>query len=370
MRQYRRDRFPGRGAPLPDPAGPFIVSSRVMATQRRHWSTTPEFRPARGLGNSHVQTFAGKVLRPALDIPLHRERIETPDGDFLDLDFAGWPPTAPDTLESAPLVLVLHGLEGTSRRRYMTSTYHALLGAGMRPVALNFRGCSGEPNRATRAYHSGETEDLAFILDLLRDRFGGPLGLVGYSLGGNVVLKFLGERGDHARDLVAAAVAVSVPFDLAAGARRLERGLLGRLYSHYFLSKLRRKVREKEELLRDACDVQAALRAPTVRAFDDALTAPLHGFHDAADYYDRSSARRYIRGIRVPTLILHSRDDPFLPEERIPADALEENPHVFPMLTDRGGHVAFVGGSVFRPDFWGERTLARFLDQRLGAAPG
>jgi uncharacterized protein len=169
-----------------------------MVTRRGGWETRSEFRPAFGLGNSHVQTFAGKVLRPTLDIELHRERIETVDGDFLDLDFAGWPPTAPDAMDHAPLVLVLHGLEGTSRRRYMTSTYHALLGAGMRPVALNFRGCSGEPNRTVRAYHSGETEDLEFILELLRDRFGGPLGLVGYSLGGNVALKFLGEMGDRA----------------------------------------------------------------------------------------------------------------------------------------------------------------------------
>jgi uncharacterized protein len=340
-----------------------------MATKRSGWLNASEFRPARGLGNAHVQTFAGKVLRPTLDIELHRERIETADGDFLDLDFAGWPPVSPDAMADSPLVLVLHGLEGTSRRRYMTSTYHALLGAGMRPVALNFRGCSGEPNRAVRAYHSGETEDLGFVLELLRDRFGGPLGLVGYSLGGNVVLKFLGERGGAARDLVTAGVAVSVPFDLAAGAKRLERGLLGRLYSHYFLSKLRRKLREKEELLRDACDVNAALRAPTVRAFDDAVTAPIHGFHDASDYYDRSSAGRFVSGIRVPTLILHSRDDPFLPHDRIPGDALAENPHVFPMLTERGGHVAFVGGSVLRPDFWGERMLARFLAEQLGTAP-
>jgi uncharacterized protein len=340
-----------------------------MATKRRGRPTISEFRPARGLGNPHVQTLAGKVLRPALDIELHRERIETDDGDFLDLDFAGWPPTSPGALEPSPLVLVLHGLEGTSRRRYMTSTYHALLDVGLRPVALNFRGCSGEPNRAVRAYHSGETEDLGYVLELLRDRFGGPLGLVGYSLGGNVVLKFLGERGEDARELVSAGVAVSVPFDLAAGARRLERGLLGRLYSHYFLSKLRRKVREKEELLRDACDVEAALRAPTVRAFDDAMTAPIHGFHDASDYYDQSSARRYVRGIRVPTLILHSRDDPFLPEDRIPGDAMEENPHVVPVITDRGGHVAFVGGSILRPDFWSERVLARFLATRLGTRP-
>lgn len=331
---------------------------------------SPDFRPARGLGNPHVQTLAGKVLRPSLDIRLHRERVETPDGDFVDLDFAGWPPAGPDDMDAAPLVLVLHGLEGTSRRRYMTSTYHALLEAGLRPVALNFRGCSGEPNRTVRAYHSGETEDLRFVLELLRDRFGGPMGLVGYSLGGNVALKFLGEAGDQARPLVAAAAAVSVPFDLAAGADRIEEGLLGKVYTHYFLTKLRAKVRQKTDLLRDVCDPDQVLRVRTVREFDGAVTAPIHGFRDADDYYDRSSSAAFIAGIRTPTLILHSRDDPFLPDDRIPLAAMEANPHVTPVITERGGHVAFVGGSLFRPDFWAERRLAEFLGSWLGSRRG
>jgi uncharacterized protein len=329
----------------------------------------PGFRPAWGLGNTHVQTFAGKILRPKLDVPLHRERVETPDGDFVDLDFAGWPgsPSA-GVGEEAPLVLVLHGLEGTVRRRYMTSTYRALLGAGLRPVALSFRGCSGEPNWTARAYHSGETGDVRFVLELLRERFGGPFGLVGYSLGGNVALKFLGESGDAARPLVGAAVAISVPFDLAAGAERIERGLLGRFYSWYFISKLRRKILQKRDLLRDVCDTDAALRARTLREFDDVATAPIHGFRDATDYYARSSSAGFMAGIRVPTLILHSRDDPFLPEDRIPLAAIEANPHVAAILTERGGHVAFVGGTLLRPHFWGERVLAGYLAERLGAA--
>jgi uncharacterized protein len=329
--------------------------------------TEPAFHPARGLSNPHVQTFAGKALRPAPDIWFHRERVVTPDGDFVDLDFAGWPPTGSSELDASPLVLILHGLEGTSRRRYMATTYRALLDAGMRPVALNFRGCSGEPNRTARAYHSGETEDLRVVLEMLRARFGGPLGLVGYSLGGNVALKFLGEAGGGATALVGAAVAVSVPFDLSAGADRIEEGLLGRVYSYYFLSKLRRKIRDRADLLRGVCDADAGLRARTVREFDDAITAPLHGFRDAADYYARSSAAAFIDGIRVPTLVLHSRDDPFLPEDRIPITAMDANPAVTAVLTERGGHVAFVGGSILRPDFWAERVLAAFLAERLGA---
>jgi uncharacterized protein len=336
-----------------------------MANRRAHEITPGEFRPARWLANTHVQTLAGKVLRPALDIPLRRERLETPDGDFLDLDF---PPAPPVPEGAAPMVLVLHGLEGTTRRRYMTSTYQALMAAGLQPVGLNFRGCSGEPNRTPRAYHSGETGDLDFVLRQLRERHGRPLGVVGYSLGGNVTLKYLGETGDATRQFVAAAVAISVPFDLAAGADRIEQGLVGRFYSHYFLSKLRRKVREKRELVRSVCDADRVLRARSIREFDDAMTAPVHGFRDAANYYERSSSARFIAGIRVPTLILHARDDPFLPQDRIPVAAMEANPHVVPMITEKGGHVAFVGGSILRPCFWAERVLAGFLSYRLGVA--
>ncbi len=327
----------------------------------------PPFRPAPLLGNPHVQTFAGKILRKEHDIPLHRERIETPDGDFLDLDFADWPAVAPGRTDAPPMVLVLHGLEGNTRRRYMTSTYHALLGAGLRPVALGFRGCSDEPNRTPRAYHSGETEDVKLVLELLRERFGGPFGLVGYSLGGNVTLKLLGELGEAARPLVGAAVAVSVPFDLAAGAARIEKGLVGRVYTNYFLSKLRRKIRDKQDLLKDVCDTDRILNASTVREFDDVATAPLHGFRCAADYYHRSSAARFVAGIRVPTLVLHSRDDPFLPEDRIPTAAMDANPFVTPVITDQGGHVAFVAGSILRPELWGEAVLARYLAEQLAS---
>lgn len=319
----------------------------------------PSFRPAFGIAGAHVQTVLGKFLRPRLEIALRRERIETPDGDFLDLDFAGGDGAI------GPPVVVLHGLEGATSRRYMLNTYRALLEAGLRPVGLNFRGCSGEPNRTARAYHSGETEDLGLVLELVADRFGGRVGVVGYSLGGNVTLKLAGERGEAAREHVGAVVATSVPFDLAAGADRIAEGIMGRVYTRYFMRNLLRKIEHKTELLREVCDPAAIRRARTLREFDDAATAPLHGFDSAADYYERSSSARFIAGIRVPTLILHSEDDPFLPPDRIPRREMEANPWITPVITRRGGHVGFIEGSISRPRFWAEETLAAWLARAL-----
>jgi predicted alpha/beta-fold hydrolase len=324
----------------------------------------PRFRPAPGLGNPHVQTLAGKLLRPAVEVPLRRERLETSDGDFLDLDFAG----GDDRWSAAgPLAVVLHGLEGNSRRRYMRTTFAALLRRGVRPVGLNFRGCSGEPNRTARAYHSGETGDLREVLEWLRDRWGGPMGLVGYSLGGNVVLKLAGESGAAASSAgVEAVAAVSVPFDLAAGARALEAGLMGRLvYTRYFMGGLRSRTVAKGDLVEGLCDLEAVRRARTIREFDDAATAPIFGFESAADYYDRSSSARFIDGIRVPTLVVHSRDDPFLPARAIPEAALEANPAITPVLTDRGGHQGYVAGSILRPEFWVEEVVADWMADHL-----
>lgn len=334
-------------------------------------SVRPSFRPARGLSNAHAQTIAGKVLRPVVDVPLRRERLETPDGDFLDIDFAGEPEAVRG--ESSPVVVVLHGLEGMSTRRYMGTTYRALLRRGLRPVGMNFRGCSGEPNRTARAYHSGETGDVRFVLEALRGRSGGPLGVIGYSLGGNVVLKLLGEPGGGvpggaAEGLVTAAAAVSVPFDLDAGARALESSIMGRLlYTRYFMGRLRSKMVAKGDLVADACDMGAVRRSRTIREFDDAATAPIFGFDSAADYYARSSSNRFIAGIRVPTLVVHSRDDPFLPASAIPEAALAANPAVTTAITERGGHQGYVAGSLLRPRFWVEEVVADFMAERLTA---
>lgn len=330
---------------------------------------TVRFRPAWWLPGAHVQTVGGRVLRGhrRVGLRLHRERIETPDGDFFDLDFAntasvGW--TSADA--QRPIVLVLHGLEGSARSGYALETYRALAAHGVRGVGLNFRSCSGEPNRALRSYHSGETGDLGFVLDLLADRYpDAARGAIGYSLGGNVLLKYLGERGAGALDRVNAAAAVSVPYDLAAGADCLERGI-ARLYGKFFLRSLRSKLRAKRALLDGACDLARALRAGTLREFDDAATAPLHGFADADDYYRRSSSARFLAAIEAPVLLIHARDDPFLPSHFVPHGAIRDNPRLVARFADRGGHVGFVAGSrpwVLR--FWAEWEAARFVAARL-----
>lgn len=317
------------------------------------------FRPAWWLRNRHAQTLAGKYLRSSRGLPLERRRIDTPDGDFVDLDFA------PRPKPGAPMVVVLHGLEGSTRREYMSLMFRELFDRGLRGVGMNFRGCGGEPNRLPRAYHSGDTGDLAHVVARLRDGHPGrPVGAAGFSLGGNVLLKYLGERRDSAG--IDAAAAVSVPFDLPGCAERLSTGIMGRTYGAYFLRSLRRKVRAKRQLLDGAVDVDRTLAARTLRDFDDACTAPLHGFAGADDYYARADVRRHLAHVRVPALLIQSRDDPFLPPGAAPDAIVADNPHLAAAFTDRGGHLGFIEGALpWRPRFWAERQAAEFLAREL-----
>jgi predicted alpha/beta-fold hydrolase len=322
----------------------------------------PPFRPPLWARSAHAQTLAGKFLRPTPALPIRRERWETPDGDELLLDFAD------DGLDDAPLVLVLHGLEGNALRPYALLSYQALRAHGVAAVGLNFRGCGGELNRLPRFYHSGETSDPRWVLERLRARWPGrPIGALGFSLGGNVLLKLLGELGGAGPEIVRAAAVVSVPFDLSAGADALESGPVVRAYAGYFLRSLIGKVEGKRALLEGHVPVAPALATRTIRAFDDVLTAPLHGFTGAAEYYEKSSSARWLHAVRVPTLVLHSRDDPFLPREALPEAELRANPAFTVQISERGGHVGFVEGSPWSPRFWAEETAARFLAERLRA---
>ncbi len=328
---------------------------------------TSPFRPAWWIPGGNLQTLAGKYLRRVPPVHLSRERWDTPDGDFLDLDFG------PDPSPESPLILILHGLEGFSRRPYVLCALGALLKAGMASVALNFRGCSGSPNLLPRLYHSGETEDPRFVLETLRDRWPGrPMGILGFSLGGNVLLKLLGEDEAGGKKLVGAGVAISVPYDLSAGVAYLESKPVGKFYTQYFLRSLKGKLRAKEKLLAPLLDLEGAMAAQTLRDFDDRATAPLHGFLDSGEYYSQASSNRFLPSVRVPTLLIHARNDPFLPPQAIPRKSIEENLALTPLISGGGGHVGFISGVLpGRPRFWAEECLATFFRDRLAPSdPG
>jgi len=324
------------------------------------------FQPPWWLRRAHAQTVGARLLRPRGGVRLRRERLTTPDGDFLDLDWATVEAVPP---ADGPLVVVLHGLEGSASSKYALETYRRLAGQGIAAVGLNFRSCSGELNRAPRLYHSGETEDLRFVVGLLTARNPArPLGAIGFSLGGNVLLKFLGEEATAGRRPALVAVAVvSVPYDLAAGARHMETGL-ARGYVWRLLRSLQRKVRAKADVLAGHIDAPRALAATTFREFDDAATAPLHGFRDASDYYTRSSSARFLAHIAVPTRLIHALDDPFLPAAAFPVAEIRRNPALDARVSKAGGHVGFVTGTPWAPRFWAEACAAEFVGARLRGA--
>jgi len=307
------------------------------------------------LRGPHGQTIVGRAYRSSRRIAYVRRRIDTPDGDFLDLDGVREP-------SRGPIVVVLHGLEGSSQSGYAVQTCSLLSARGVRPIALNFRSCSGEPNRTLRSYHSGETGDLRLVVDLLRrENPGTPIGAIGYSLGGNALLCYLEESGSGGLD---AAVAVSVPFDLAGSARRLESGM-GRIYMRHFLGSLRKKIREKVNRFPEAAGLaRAALAARTIRSIDDAWTAPVHGYQNAAHYYDTCSALGRLSTIRTPTLLIQAEDDPFLPAGTV--DTLRDigNPYLADGFTPRGGHLGYLGAySSVR--LWAEARAVDWLVDRL-----
>lgn len=320
------------------------------------------FNPPRWMSAVHFQIIGSRLLRTRAGVKLARERIETPDGDFLDLDFATVGTVNVETASS--VVLVLHGLEGSAESKYALETYRQLAAMDVAAVGLNFRSCGGELNRTARLYHSGETGDCRFVLKKLSGKYPSHrIGVIGFSLGGNVLLKYLGEKVEIPTNLVAAA-AVSVPFDLAAGADYLELGY-GRFYRWRLLRSLRAKVLAKSGLVGGLVDMNRVSRAITFREFDDAATAPLHGFRGVEDYYSRSSSKQFLSSIELPTLLLHSDDDPFLPPSSVPRMEVEENDHLQAVFTALGGHVGFMQGRLWKPDFWAERTVSRFVASRL-----
>jgi predicted alpha/beta-fold hydrolase len=352
------NRRPAPDADLDTRDGPTELSEQATDEARRR--DLHPFQPGWWIRGAHLQTIWNRLLRPQIEVPTTRARWTTPDGDFLDLDFADGP-------VASPQLLVIHGLEGSSERRYVRGLLARALELGWRGVAMNFRGCSGQLNRAQRLYHSGETSDLGWVISELAKRDpGAPILPVGVSLGGNVLLKWLGEEGTRAVDELRAAVAISVPYDLEASAQKMSRGL-GRLYTRFFLKTLKPKVLAKAEQFPGTLDAEAIERARTWRQYDDVATAPLHGFEDAVDYWQKSSSQHYLDQIRRPTLLISAVDDPFIPESSLPRKIVDRSEWLHAEFTPRGGHAGFVAGPLpWRPSYWAEERAMDFL---AGYAP-
>jgi len=291
------------------------------------------------LPGGHLQTIL-PALAPGPRVAWRRERWDTPDGDFIDLDWAG---------TRGPLLALFHGLEGSTASHYARALAAGALERGWRCVVPHFRGCSGEPNRKPRAYHSGDSEELDWILRRLEPDFA-----VGVSLGGNVLLKWLGEQGARAR--LRRAAAVSAPLDLAAAGRALDRGFNRQVYTRAFLSSMKRNALAKLERFPGLFSVPRVRGATTLYEFDDAVTAPLHGFRDADDYWARASSAPWLEHIRVPTLVLNARNDPFLPEAALQRATRKAAPAVLLEFPRSGGHVGFPGRRG-----WLARRVLEFL---------
>lgn len=334
----------------------------------------PGFHPPPWLRDPHWQTIWPTLFRRVRTIPWRRERLELWDGDFLDLD---WWEVESNLVqgakpESGPLVILAHGLEGNSQRPYMAGMARAFHRRGWNVLSWNFRGCSGVANRLFRSYHSGATEDLSAVVQHAErtGRFG-SIAVIGFSLGGNLTLKYLTELGASG-GIVRGGAGVSVPCDLEAAAERMT-GPDCAFYMKRFLKDMGEKMRAKALQYPGKLRLEALEGMTTFRQFDDAFTAPLHGFRDAQDYWDQSSCGPRLHQIRVPTMIVNAVDDPFLAPACFPSRAAEASEWVHLVAPARGGHVGFVSGLGLWGEYWSETVVADFLTGRFreqAGAPG
>ncbi|MGI4985489.1 MAG: YheT family hydrolase [Janthinobacterium lividum] len=316
-------------------------------------STSPYVAPS-WLPGGHLQTIVPALFARLPAVAYRRERWDTPDGDFIDLDWLAEDGVAPDP--AAPLLVLFHGLEGGSNSHYARAIMHAARLRGWRAVIPHFRSCSGEMNRAPRFYHSGDAAEIDWILK----RFDTPVFAVGVSLGGNALLRWLGEHAAESRQWVRAAVAVSAPIDLAIGGHALAQGI-NRLYTRHFLNTLKKKALLKLTQYPALFDRERMLAARTLHDFDDVVTAPLHGYRDADDYWRRASAKPILPRIVVPTLLLNALNDPFLPIAAL-AYAGQVSVAVTLEYPPTGGHVGFMrAGRAPLHEDWLARRLLAFL---------
>jgi len=316
------------------------------------------YRAPAWLPGGHLQTLYASLLAPRPRVAYRRERWNTPDGDFIDLDWA----QIRNAADANPLVVLFHGLEGNSRSQYASALMAATRDRGWRGVVVHFRGCGGELNRLPRAYHSGDSAEIDWILRRLKlDNPSIQLFAAGVSLGGNALLKWLGEQRDAANAIVAGAASISAPVDLMASGDALGRGF-NMIYTRNFLATMRRKTLAKLALFPELCDRKRMLDSRTLREFDNIVTAPLHGYRDTDDYWTRASSKPLLRHIAAPTLMINARNDPFLPAAALPT-AGELSAKVTAEFPATGGHVGFVTG-VFpgQLDWLPQRMLNFFTE--------
>ena len=299
-----------------------------------------------------MQTIIPALFRK-VDLSIYtRERIETPDDDFLDLDriYTG----------SDKLVILCHGLEGSSGSKYVISMAKYLSENGFDALVLNFRSCSGEMNRQLRFYHSGETGDLSIVInkEISKNEYK-ELYLLGFSLGGNVVLKYVGEQGANIPKQIKKAIAISAPVHLESSAYYMNRWA-ARVYLNRFLKSLENKVIIKHKMMPDKISIDGLEKIKTFHDFDNQYTGPIHGFKDAHDYYTKSSSVFYLENISVPTLIINAKNDPFLPKECFPIDIAVRNKYLFLEMAESGGHVGFFDGHI-NGSYWSDRRALEFF---------
>ncbi len=318
-----------------------------------------DFKPSWWLKNRHVQTILPRVYPKPCDFKPRFQDFELLDGDFVELTWTG----APESVQlGQPIVLVLHGLEGSFDSFYAKRMMNAMHNNGWFSVLMHFRGCGAKPNRRAHSYHSGQTSDVAeFVQYLAKNYPDSPIYAVGFSLGGNVLAKYLGEQVNNP---IAGGVVISAPLQLDECAKSIGEGF-SKVYQKYLINKLVASTHQKIDFLNGAepvpVDKDKLDNLTTIRDFDDCITAPLNGFDNAMDYYQRSSSKQFLQHIATPTLVIHAKDDPFMNEKVIPSEE-ELSEHVVFELSEAGGHVGFLSGSnPFKPEFWAETRSVNFI---------
>lgn len=311
-----------------------------------------QYKPPFYLQNTHLQTIIPSLFRKVKGINWQRERTTTPDDDFIDLDWS--------VKSEENLAIIFHGLESSSERAYVRGMANKFNDLGWSVVAINFRGCSGETNKLFRSYHSGSSDDIQFIVDyIIQNKNYNQIVLIGFSLGGNAMLKYLGETAENISEKIKAAIAISVPCDLSSSAKKLALRE-NYIYMKRFINKLRVKLLLKHQLYPDMIDVNRIHSMINFKDVDDLYTGPAHGYKDAEEYYSKCSSLQFLSKINIPTLILNAVDDPFLSPECFPIQEANENKNIFLEITPAGGHVGFKTNSG---EYWQEKRAVEFVQQ-------